>query len=323
MPDLVMHYYYANELFKKLPKDVQNKIANKNLYVFASAGPDPFFFYKFYKFKENKKVADLGHYMHKNKIFEFFERLTHLTEGSLKEQNLLFSYLSGFIAHHTLDSLIHPYVFYKTGLYDKNDATTDIYRGLHTKLERAMDAYIIREYYRQKPHRFDIVCEVLNLKEIPISLEEPLDELYRLFDINNGYCLVNDSVIWQRKFYKFINDPLGIKNFFFKIIDSKKMPVALTYLSYYKKEIHDIDILNLNKSTWANPSDESIVSNLSVLELIDLALTKGENIIKELYNYIYLNNKVDLVSILPKTSYLDGLGKEHSNMRFFKNIFEK
>lgn len=322
MPDLVMHYYYANELRKKLPKEVQSKIKDKNLYIFASAGPDPFFFYKFYKFKENKKVADLGHYMHENKIFEFFYKLTDITKNSVEFKDLLFSYLSGFIAHHTLDSLVHPYVFYKTGLHDKNDANTDIYRGLHTKLERAMDAYIIREYYRQKPHKFDIVCEVLNLREIPQSLEDSFNELYRIFDLEDGYSLVNDSVYWQRKFYKFINDPIGIKNFVFKIIDSKKMPVALSYLSYYKKEIDDIDILNLNKESWANPSDESIVSNLSVLELLDAAVIKGENIIKELYNYIYLNDQVDLESFLPRTSYLDGLEKEFSNMKYFKNIFE-
>lgn len=323
MPDLVIHYYYANELFKKLPKEVQKKISEKNLYIFASAGPDPFFFYKFYKFKENKRVADLGHYMHENKIFEFFDKLTFITKENSEVRDLLFSYLSGFVAHHTLDSLVHPYVFYKTGLYDKNDSTTDVYRGLHTKLERAMDAYIIRKYYRQKPHRFNIVCEVLNLREMPKDLEESFNELYSIFDINNGYELVNDSVIWQRKFYHFIKDPIGFKNFLFRILDSKKMPANLSYLSYYKKDIDDIDILNLNKKVWNNPSDETITSDLSVLELFNQAIEKGEDIIRKLYNYIYLDSEVDLDQVLPKTSYLDGLEKAYSNMKFFSNIFEK
>ena len=44
MPDLVMHYYFADRLLEQLEKDARKSIGDKDLYYFASAGPDPFFF---------------------------------------------------------------------------------------------------------------------------------------------------------------------------------------------------------------------------------------------------------------------------------------
>jgi len=321
MPDLVTHYYFADRVLEELPKDIRKSISDKNLYYFASAGPDPFFFYKFYKFKENAKMSQIGHYMHQNKVYEFFEKLTQLTKNSDNNKPLLFSYLTGFLTHHILDSTVHPYVFYKTGKFVKEDASTHIYRGLHTRLERAIDSYIIREYFRQNPNKFNIVCEILNLQKIPQELKNDFDELYRVIDLQDGYKIVNDTVKWQRKFYHFIYDPYGIKNFFFKLLDNKKMSVSLRYISYYNKEIFDKDILNLEKKPWSNPSDNTIVSTKSVLDLFNDALKVANDKITKLYNYIFLNEECNLEEVLPHTSYLNGLPLNQNEMKYFDNIF--
>lgn len=321
MPDLVMHYYFADRLLEQLEKDARKSIGDKDLYYFASAGPDPFFFYKYYRFKQNAEVAKIGHYMHRNKVYEFFKTLTELTKKDEQNRRLLFSYLCGYIAHHSLDSLVHPYVFHKTGEYIKTKPETIIYRGLHTKLERAMDCYIIRNYFRQDPSKFNIVCEVLNLNKIPEQLKDSFDKLYEEIDVKDGYNLVNESVKWQRKFYNFIYDPYGFKHSIFSMLDSDRMPVALSYISYYKKDIFDRDILNLEKKSWINPSDETIVSDKSVLELFDEALVKAADIILKVYEYIFLDKEIDIEEVLPKVSYLNGLSLDKAEMKYFNNIF--
>ena len=132
---------------------------------------------------------------------------------------------------------------------------------------------------------------------------------------------MNESVKWQRKFYNFIYDPYGFKHSIFSMLDSDRMPVALSYISYYKKDIFDRDILNLEKKSWINPSDETIVSDKSVLELFDEALVKAADIILKVYEYIFLDKEIDIEEVLPKVSYLNGLSLDKAEMKYFNNIF--
>src|SRR5690554_4846672 len=149
MPDLVMHYHFGRTVYKELDERIKFQIKNLYLYDFANAGPDPFFFVKFWKGKVNKKSLEFGNYMHSNKTRDFFIELVEICKAYPE----MFSYLAGFIGHYVLDMYAHPYVFHKTGKYIQDNQDTLVYRGLHTKLERAMDSSIIREAYETNPSK--------------------------------------------------------------------------------------------------------------------------------------------------------------------------
>lgn len=319
MPDLVMHHYFGKKVYESLDENIKNKINNIDLYDFATAGPDPFFFVKFLNGKENKKSLEFGNYMHNNKVSEFFIELTEVC----KKEPEMFNYLSGFICHFALDSKAHPYVFHKTGVYKKDDESTLVYRGLHTKLERAMDSYIIKNEYHQNPNKFKITKEILKLKKIDDDIKFAFDSVYKkVFHKDDGYKHVNASIKYQRKFYKFIYDPIGIKQKLFTKLDNGKSGLDLKVLSYYNKTIDNLDIFNTKKEKWVNPLDNRIESNDSFFELFDSGLLEAKKLIEISYKYIFNGEDINLKQYFKNISYLHGLECELGlDMKYFNNIF--
>jgi hypothetical protein len=321
MPDLVMHHYFGKSVYHKLPDEIKVKIDNIKLYDFATAGPDPFFFVSFWNGKKNKESLNFGNFMHKNKTRDFFIKLIDVS----KKDEKMFSYLCGFIAHYALDLKAHPYVFYHTGVYNKDDITTLQYRGLHTVLERGMDTYIIKKHYYKNPNRFKIYKHVLTLKKLDESLKPSVNEVFKkVFNKSDGFEHVNKSIKDQRKFYKFIYDPFGIKNKLLAKLDNNKSSLDLKTLSYYGKEIKDVDIFNLNKNKWTNPADVTITSSESFFELFDSALEDCIKMIKVAYEVVFEIKEINLNNYFLNLSYLTGLDVETEQpMKYFKNIFDK
>jgi hypothetical protein len=318
MPDLVMHHYFGRELLKALNQDIKAQITNLPLYDFATAGPDPFFFVSFWNKTKNSVSLGFGNNMHRVKTREFFNKLTEITINDQK----MFSYLCGLIAHFALDTKAHPYVFHKTGVYDVNNPQTLIYRGLHTKLERAMDSYIIRNKYHAIPYKFKIYKRILTLKKLDKSYQNALDQLYlTVFNHQDGYKHVNKSIKDQRRFYKFIYDPWGIKQKLLTKLDNGKSTLDLKVLSYYKKELIDIDIFNEAHNFWCNPVKQELTSNQSFFDLFQDAIQMATALITNVYQVIFRKQSLD-EQMFPNVNYLDGLDCDlNMQMQYFSNIF--
>ena len=325
MPDLVTHFYFGEEVYKRLSSRIKDKIVNKELYDFTTAGPDPFFFYKFLNGRKNEEVREFGNRMHRTKTRKFFLEMIERCKTS-EHKNLMFSYLAGFICHYALDSLAHPYVFHKTGEYLKNEETL-IYRGLHTRLERAIDSYIIRCFYLETPWKYKITKNVLKLKKLPKEIYNDLDQIYlNTYDYPNASKIINDSIKYQRKFYNFIYDPVGLKQKLFEKIDNGKSGLDYTTFSYYKKEIYDLDYFNLNRRKWVNPVDDKITSFDSFWDLFEKAKTKADELIEIAYRYIYEKEDIELSNHFLNKSYLTGIDTDLDNahdMKYYNNIFEE
>lgn len=319
MPDLVMHYHFGRSLHKELNEKIKGRINNLYLYDFANAGPDPFFFVKFWKSKVNKESLEFGNYMHNAKTKDFFIELISIC----RDNKDMFSYLAGFIGHYSLDVYAHPYIFHKTGKYIKEKPETLVYRGLHTKLERAIDSSLIRDVFKTEARKFKIHKNVLKLRKLDINLKDSFNKLYfNVFSKVDGFNHVNSSVKDQRRFYKFIYDPFGIKQKLLEKIDNGTSTLDFTVLSYYKKEINDVDIFNLNKTKWNNPLDNKIESNDSFYDLFDKAIVLAKKLIEISYDVIFNNKNHDLNKYFLNLSYLHGLDcKIEKEMKYFNNIF--
>ena len=322
MPDIVTHTYFSTRVLNRLEGNCKNHIANKDLFAFAAGGPDPFFFYRFLKKKENKEVRAIGNRMHKEHTGAFFLRMIEelKTEANKDE---LFSYFAGFITHYALDSFIHPYVFHKTGVYEEENPKDLTYRGLHTKLERAIDCYIIRNHYHEKPNTFKIHKKILTLSKLPKEVWDGLNNVYKdVYEVDDAAKLVNESVKCQRKFYRFIYDPTGIKNTIFGWIDRKTTGLDYTVLSYYNKEIEHRDILNAKSASWTNPLDKKIISNDSLFVLFEKAEQFATTIIESAFRVVYFEEDLNLAEIIGNLSYLTGLDITRGHdMKYFNNIF--
>ena len=162
MPGIVMHHHFGRVVFSALNDEVKRKIYNIDLYDYATSGPDAFIYNNFLNSKLQKESKSFSKLMHRTHTKDFISKMIEVSRVDFN----MFNYLCGFITHYFLDTYTNPYIYHKVGIYEKDDIETLEYRGLHMRLERAMDCYVIENYYEGKPHKFNIKRKILKLKKI-------------------------------------------------------------------------------------------------------------------------------------------------------------
>lgn len=118
-----------------------------------------------------------------------------------------------------------------------------------------------------------------------------------------------------------INDRLGIKKSFYKLLDliiNKNKRYISTYSTYIKKP--NLDYLNIKHKEWNNPSNPDIKSTKSFEDLFNESINKSIKIIKEVNKVLYENKPIkELLKYIPNLDYSTGLPIEESKqLRHFE-----
>ena len=323
MAGIVMHHHFGKVVYSALPEEVKNVLNNVNLYDYGTTCPDSFTYVNFINHKSLKENQSFANYAHTHKTKDYFVKLIEIAKVDYN----MFNYLCGNITHYFLDTFTNPFIYYSAGVYDPSQESTIIYRGLKKRLERAMDCYVIENYYDSKVNSFKITNKILKLKRISKHSKESIDRLFlSVYGKNDGYKFINSSIKWQRRYYQLIFDRFGLKN---KIFSKKDDGVSFNdyqQVSFYNKSINtnEIDIFNFNRNDWYNPVDKDLVSNDSFFDLLDKAKKFAVNCINDLYKSIYGNETFDFDFYFKDLSYITGVPCSYDlEMKFFNIIFKK
>lgn len=308
MPSTITHQYFAKDVYEKLNENTRKKIDPSILNI-TTQGPDPFNFYTFYSFGINKKVTKLGQMMHRNHTKKYIITMAkYIKEKNLVDNSEIMSYFYGTILHMILDSVIHPFVFYKTGNFNYKNKKSYKYNGYHKDLETFFDCYLIYTRESILPHQKKIYKNLdVNFKTADFIefINYILKEVYH-FD--NGFKYYQKSI----KAYYFNSlivryDPWKIKIKLFKISDLLfgKLYTKLfgyTYSNNFKDKQH---YLNIEKNEWNHPVSQYEYYNTSLLELYILAMHKAIKLINDVDIYFntnkdlrYLNKKIEDISYI-------------------------
>lgn len=323
MPGIVMHHHFGKVVYSALSEEIKAVLNNTNIYDYGTTGPNSFEFVNFINSKSRLDNKSFSDYVHTHKTKEFFTKLVDIS----KVDYTMFNYLCGMITHYFLDVYTNPYMYYKTGLYNPGDEATFIYRGLKQKLERAMDCYVIENYYDSKVNSFNIKKKILKLKKISKHSKESLDRLYSIiYGKNEGYKFINNSIKWQRRYYSLIFDRFGLIDKYLSKKDDGISQIDYKEISYYNKsvDINELDIFNFKRTEWCNPVDNVIVQNDSFFDLFDKAKKICVECITNLFYYIYGNETFDTDYYFKDLSYFTGIPCAYDfEMKNFDIIFKK
>lgn len=309
MADFYMHRMLIRKLQETTGETPESTI--------GAQGPD----YFYYVLGQNKPTAQhLGNSIHKAKTRDF---LCHLLESAIThESEAMLAYLHGFLTHHALDTAIHPYIFYYTGLYKENEPETFKWAGLHLQFERKVDIAFIKHQLNVLPHKKKLFQKTLPLKSLNAPIQTAIEEaVHKTFEVEGAGALFNQGYQMMRRVGRvLVYDPTTLKQKFIAKIESHKTPKNTYYqdLSHAQKT-DDFDYLNLSHTEWLHPVTGK-PSTESVLDLYDQALGQSKIWI-EAASKGYQNKSTEpLFNVLKDASYDTGLPvSESQTMIHFKD----
>ena len=322
MPATAVHAYFAQDLNDILPKEIKNKLDVDRLKTFGQS-TDSLMFYNLFSILPGKNIRDFQKYFHTNKTQEFFINLiNYIKENDYTEDIDVNSFLVGAICHYVLDSTVHPYIYYKTGYFNKNDKSTYKYNNVHTFMETFLDNDMIKRRESINPYKFNISKFSFDTSKFSNELNDTIKYTFKeTFDVDNMDKIYYKSLKQMRNsIFIFRQDRYGIKKFFYKLADTftSKRVFRFEAISYHYPLNDRHNFLNENHKLWRNPTTYNITSTESFLDLYLKALKLAKVIVCASFDY--LNGKdIELEKVFINKSYITGLDCElDKELKYFE-----
>ena len=325
MPSSMTHNYFMQDIYNKLDNNIKKSFNIEDAKTFAQ-GPDIFYFYNMCFGKKSKNYRKMGNYMHKHNVNLYFKNMiSYIKDNNLINNKQCISFLYGTIAHFVLDSVVHPFVFYKTGVFIKGKPHTYKYSGLHQEMEYYLDAYMIFQNEKIEAKDFRMYKYMLNNNKLSNDTLNLIGNVIKeTYNYDNMDKIYEKCIKDMKRFYKFFNyDHYGIKKSIYAIVDiiTPKRFIRKKKFSFYLTHNSKKHYLNTEKSEWNHPLDIYETYNYSFIELYVIAIEKAINIINEVNNILNkdrtYNKKIE--NIFNNLSYTTGKNCENnSSMKYFE-----
>jgi len=325
MPSTVTHTYFIMDIFDKLPLERKKflKEQKEKMRVFAQS-TDPFNFYFSLNLKKAAKIRRFADHSHTYKTGELLVTLTnYIKYNYLYQKPEVIAYLYGMISHYILDCTLHPYIYYKTGEFNKTNKLTYKYNSKHHEMETTIDKYMIKIREGIIPYKYKHYNKCIKPFRFSKDLIEVINFCYKeTYNIKNMHKFYYNSIKDMYLAFKLLRyDPHGIKEKIYKLTDivTPKNFIKITFLSYHYYPINYNQYLNTNHNKWYYPTSKTQKYSYSFIDLYIKALNKAIKTIKEVDSYIYDNKKINLNKLYQNLSYKTGTDiNKKQELKFFE-----
>ncbi len=307
MPATITHAFFAQDVYYLLESSIQQKIKSEKQFVMFAQNTDPLMFYHILSFKKGKNIRSLQSTSHQEKTLLLFKNIIYyMKENKYYYDASTLTFLYGFLTHYVLDSTIHPFIFYKTGNFDKKRKETYKYNGLHAYMETYIDYYLLEK--KKAPLDFSFCFDFTPFsKELTNTINYSFENTFHEKNMAKKYYQsLKEMKLFLTLFRK---DTFGIKKRLYSMIDcfTPKRIFSFQTLSYHLDSYEKYDFLNKRHKTWVYPVDKERKSTKDFDQLYQEAILKAKNIIEQLHYYFFLNKTIHLESLLGNNSYVTGI----------------
>ena len=321
MPATIAHAVFAKDVYDILPEDISKKLDTNKCKMYGQS-IDALKFYKMFSPFSGKRMRKFQEYFHKTQSQEFFINLLQFMKDNRVNDKDTCSFLVGFICHYALDSTMHPYIIYKTGIFDKDIPETYKYNNVHAFMETFIDNDIVRRRYKTNPYKFNLSKYCFDIEHFSDNLNKAIDySFYNTFKIRDMSKVYYKALKHMKcALYVFRKDPYGIKKFFYKLIDTftSKKCFRFEAISYHYPLEDKHDYLNSNHKLWRNPTTYDMTSNESFVDLYLKSIKLAKVLTCASFDYIS-GKDIDLEKIFDNSSYVTGIDcNSPKELRFFE-----
>lgn len=298
MAGTITHAYFAIDTYNKFDKNLKEKFKNykENLKTYAQ-GPDILFF-SINLF--NRKTKKIGNYIHKHNTKDLFiNMVNYIKNNNLENDYDVLSFLYGYIMHYALDTKVHPYVTYKTGIFKKGKKETYKYNSKHSDLESYIDCYMIYKNENINPNKFKIHKFCFNYNKMNKNLSNFIKESF-----NKTYGFVKMDKYFKNGLFNMSHsyrllryDPFKIKSKIYKLFD-KLHPRSIKdfYPVSYNYKLNNNDYyLNLNHKKWCHPRYKNEIYTKSFIDLYNEAIDDLLYMINSVNKVLFDNKNIKLL----------------------------
>lgn len=312
MPSAMTHAYFAEDVYRKLPPRVKQKIERDTMRVFAQ-GPDVFYAHFF-----SKKTRLFGREMHVHKTKRFFENyIEYMKRYRLEKKRETISACYGFLLHYILDMRTHPLIFYKTG-----SASQD--KNSHREMELLLDLYYMEKKEKKTPASIRQDRYLFQTCSFSASLEHLLDDvLMKTYQRENMGKVYMRSLRKMRFVHRFFSyDPHGVKLKLYRIGDRLRTNRGKKwqYISYANDLRSKAAYFNCEHNNWCYPVDATIRKTESFFELYEEAIEEAVMWISKFHEvFVGKENLKECMKEFPSNSYLTGVSEfKKAKMKCFE-----
>lgn len=312
MPALTTHKIFAEQVLK----EIDNKLIDKDTFFMFSQSHDILFYYKG---KDYKLYNKLGKNAHHKKTKQYLINIIECIKNNQISDKQCYGYLFGAITHYYLDSTLHPYIFYKTGV-DRKTKETSKYKGQHNLFERTLDSVLYQRTYNKTYNECDIQEEIIPKVILNNKLKTLLNFTYnKTYDSKQISNIIIKGYNTMRLFhYLVVEDKYSVKYNIYKTIDKISHNQTNCLQSYSTSISQNQNILNLKNKTWYHPVTKE-QHNESIPELIEIAKRKSVKTINKLIKYLNDDKNINYKDLIEDIDYSTGLLiKDNKKMRHFE-----
>lgn len=322
MPATITHAYFAKDVFDILPDNIKNKIDCSRIKMFGQS-MDALMFYNLFSILPGKKIRNFSGYFHRNKTQDYFVNLiNYIKEANLDDDMDVCSYLAGMICHYVLDSTVHPYVIYKTGIFDKKQKSTYKYNHVHDFMEAFIDNDMVKRREEGNPYYFRVDKFCFNTRKFSDNLTSVINESFKkTFGLDNMAKIYYKSLKQMKcSLYTFRRDPSGFKKNCYKMLDTitPKRIFRFEAISYHYPLEDRHNYLNLNHELWRNPTSYNMTSTESFVDLYVKSIKLAKVLICASFDYINGKN-IELEKLFINNSYVTGINcSANKELKYFE-----
>lgn len=321
MPATVTHAYFAKDVYDILPDNIRKKLDLNDCKMYSQS-VDSLKFYNLFSVFPGKDIRKFQGYFHCNKSQDFFLNLLRFIRDNNLSEKDVYSFLTGFICHYALDSTLHPYIIYKTGVFRKGKPSTYKYNNIHAFMETFLDNDIIRRRLKKNPYQFDVANYCFHIKPFSKDLSHAINySFYNTFKIRGMSDIYYKSLKQMRTAIKvFRMDSHGIKKNIYKFIDTftPRSTFRLEAVSYYYPLEDRHHFLNKEHTLWRNPTTYDMTSTESFVDLYLSAIKFAKVLICASFDYLD-GKDIELEKVFTNLSYITGLDcNKKKELKYFE-----
>lgn len=281
MPAIITHDFFGRDVYDRLFSTIGGSRDEAEAFLLGNQGPDPLFYTVLSpQLRAHHRLGNTMHNKKPTELLKAFKDALSILNGA--ELPVGRAYVLGFLCHYTLDSTMHPFVFFhEYRLCDAGEPGLSRADGseVHGVIESELDELVLFAKREQTVATFNPSVEILKASDFVLAV---ISKLYAYMAVTvYGELVPKDLFATAVKDFRiaqrFFHSPTGRKRNLVGRIEQLARPFSFyRSMAHRPVELTESDFDNRQHEPWENPFTGE-TSTEGFWDLYEKALEKAQN----------------------------------------------